>query len=204
MRGEGFLGIWSDVEPDQETDYLHWLTREHTSERMGVEGFEAVRVFRALDDRVRRFFILYELTTPEALTGPSYLARLNDPTPWSRRIMPILGNFVRGGGLRTISRGAGRGGHAAALPFPAALANGKETVEALIARDRIARVHLLETDEARTSVQTNEKRLRPKDDSFHSLLLVEGLDPDAVARALDAVGLPSAGPHYSLVFALEA
>ncbi len=32
----GFLGIWSDVAAQDETDYLHWLTREHTEERLGV------------------------------------------------------------------------------------------------------------------------------------------------------------------------
>ena len=47
MRGAGFLAIWSDVEPDHLTDYRHWLTREHTTERVTTNGFLGVRVFRA-------------------------------------------------------------------------------------------------------------------------------------------------------------
>ena len=58
MQGSGFLAIWSDVEPSMETDYLHWLTREHTAERIGVTGFLATRVFKALGTEVRRFLIL--------------------------------------------------------------------------------------------------------------------------------------------------
>src|SRR3954471_10488606 len=99
MRGAGFLAIWSDVEGKALTDYRHWLTREHTTERVTTKGFLAVRVFRARRTDIARFFILYELESPEVLDGPAYLARLNAPTPWSKRIMPLLGNFMRGGGV---------------------------------------------------------------------------------------------------------
>lgn len=210
MQGNGFLAIWSDVEATKETDYLHWLTREHTAERMGVDGFRAVRVFRAITDSVNRFLIIYELEGPEALAGKSYLDRLNDPTPWSQRIMPILGNFVRGGGRRALSQGTGRGGYIAALPSAETLADAAAVVSGLVAKDRIARVHLLETDEEKTSIQTNEKSLRPKDNSFASLLLVEGLDQKSVRQALAAfpailpAGLKADDvPLYALMFALE-
>ena len=117
MQGGEFLAIWSDVEASKETDYLHWLTREHTAERVGVKGFLATRVFRALDTDIRRFFILYELEGPEVLSRPDYLARLDAPTPWSQRIMPLLGNFVRGGGRQVASTGTGQGGVIAAVPL---------------------------------------------------------------------------------------
>ena len=105
MRGAGFLAIWSDVEPDHLVDYRHWLTREHTTERVTTKGFLGVRVFRAARSGINRFFILYELESPEVLDGPAYLARLNAPTPWSQRIMPQLGNFVRGGGVMSARAG---------------------------------------------------------------------------------------------------
>ena len=109
MRGAGFLAIWSDVEPDHLTDYRHWLTREHTTERVTTKGFLGVRVFRAARTDIARFFILYELEAPEVLDGPAYLARLNAPTPWSQRTMPRLGNFIRGGGVMTARAGPRRG-----------------------------------------------------------------------------------------------
>ena len=81
MRGTGFLAIWSDIAPEVLTDYRHWLTREHTTERVTTKGFLAARVFRAERSDTNRFFILYELESPEVLDGPAYLARLNAPTP---------------------------------------------------------------------------------------------------------------------------
>lgn len=205
MQGNGFLAIWSDVSSAQETDYLHWLTREHTQERLGVQGFIAVRVFKALLDDVNRFLIVYELESEAALAGQPYLDRLNAPTPWSQRIMPILQNFARGGGRRVASAGSGRGGIVAALRLSAdRLPGSEEAVQELVAHDRIAAAHLLLTDQARSGIRTNEKSLRANDGSFDGLLLVEGLDQAALRAALAGSGLEAeaAGPLYAQVFAL--
>src|SRR3954468_3933653 len=105
--GSGFLAIWSDVDNREETDYLHWLTREHTAERASIPGFLGVRVFRARLPERCRYFILYRVTDPGVAGREAYLARLNAPTEWSRRIMPILRNFVRGGGRVIAQAGAG-------------------------------------------------------------------------------------------------
>src|SRR3982074_1668864 len=114
MRGTGFLAIWSDVEPKALTDYRHWLTREHTTERVTTKGFLAVRVFRAERSDLDGSFIVYARESPEAPGGPAYLARLNAPTPWSQRIMPQLGNFIRGGGVMAARAGRGEGATLAA------------------------------------------------------------------------------------------
>jgi hypothetical protein len=39
MHGTGFLAIWSDLAPEDETDWAHGMTREHSSERVRIEGF---------------------------------------------------------------------------------------------------------------------------------------------------------------------
>ncbi len=185
MHGSGFLAIWSDVQPHQETDYLHWLTREHTTERVSIPGFLAVRVFRAVTTDVRRYFILYELEQPEVMASADYLARLNSPTPWSQRIMPILGNFARGGGRCTASKGIGQGGFVAPLLLRGAAATEAfDTLDNVIAMDRIAAVRLLETDNPSTSIRTAEKQLRQNDSSFEGLILIEGLDEKAVQSAI--------------------
>src|ERR1700674_2932308 len=79
----GFLAIWSDIPSESETDYLHWLTREHIKERLAVRGFLNARVFRALLDGVRRYLIIYALQDGDVLESGPYLSRLNHPTPWS-------------------------------------------------------------------------------------------------------------------------
>lgn len=178
---EGFLAIWSDVKPEAETDYLHWFSREHSLERLSIPGFNAVRIFRALDLPVRRFFILYQLDSEAVMNSEAYLARLNQPTPWSQRIMPTLGNFARGGGSVAVREGTGQGGFVAALNLDAATtAQGPALAEQGVAQDRIAAVQVLRTDHQRTQVKTNEKSLRAEDRSFDGLLIVEGLDAAAV------------------------
>src|SRR5260221_14375364 len=149
MRGAGFLAIWSDVEPKHLTDYRHWLTREHTTERVTTKGFLASRVFRMMDSEVNRFFILYELESPEVLDGPAYLARLNAPTPWSQRTMPLLGNFIRGGGVMAARAGRGEGATVAALRLEQLPDAPQQLADALVALDGIAAVQLGGTDQAR-------------------------------------------------------
>ena len=41
------------------------------------------------------FFVMYELASYETLTSDGYLARLNNPTPWSTKMMPHHRDMVR-------------------------------------------------------------------------------------------------------------
>ena len=212
MRGAGFLAIWSDVEPDDLTDYRHWLTREHTTERVTTNGFLGVRVLRMTHTDINRFFILYELEAPEVLDGPAYLARLNAPTPWSQRIMPRLGNFIRGGGVMTARAGRGEGSTIVALRIeqlpekPQALADG------IVALDGIAAVQIGITDHARTSVPTVEKGMRQNEGIFAGLLLIEALDEPSLRSALrqavqtapNLFGVTGEPEIYQSMFALDA
>jgi len=184
MEGAGYLAIWSDLAPQDETDWAHWITREHAAERVGINGFLACRIFRALGASVNRYFILYELEDERVVGGADYLARLNAPTPWSRRIMPRLGNFARGGGSIAASAGIGQGGIVAPLRLGTVPSWDVARVTELASRDRIMAARLLLTDAAQTSIKTSEKGMRSKDDSFAALLLIEGLDEAAVRDAL--------------------
>jgi hypothetical protein len=71
MRGSGFLAIWSDLAPEDETDWAHWMTREHSVERVRIRGFLACRIFRALGATKNRYFILYDLEKPDTSAVPS-------------------------------------------------------------------------------------------------------------------------------------
>lgn len=212
MRGTGFLAIWSDVEAHDLTDYRHWLTREHTTERVTTRGFLASRVFRAVRSDVNRFFILYELETPEVLDGKDYLARLNAPTPWSQRIMPKLGNFMRGGGVIVARAGRGEGATIAALRVDKRPADPQRLATALVTCDGIAAVQIGATDAARTSVPTAEKGMRKHEGFFSGLLLIEALDDASLQRALrqartlasDVMEGASEPDFYQGMFALDA
>lgn len=204
LRGTAQLAIWSDIEPDQETDYLHWLTREHVLERVGVDGFLAGRVFRAEASGKRRFFITYELQDTGVLAGASYLARLNAPTPWSQRTMPILQNFARGGGPVVARAGLGSGSVVLPLRLDLAAAGLHEAparqalVQRIAALDAVAQVWLVQVDAAGTGVQTREKSMRRSAEGvFDGVLVIEALHTAAAQAALAVLpvlglGLPEA------------
>jgi hypothetical protein len=203
MEGKGFLAIWSDVAAQQETDYLHWLTREHSSERLSVEGFLGTRVYRCLHLPVSRYFIHYTLRSADVLGSAQYLARLNAPTPWTQRIMQIVGNFGRGGGRVVARAGTGQGGVLAAIKLDTlAGMDGAGTVEGIVCGDCISAAELLETDQGQTAIQTREKNIRSGDQSFAGLLLIEGLHEAAVAAAVRKTQLPIEGNIYTEVFQL--
>src|ERR1700759_1416769 len=212
MQGHVYLAIWSDLAPHDETDWAHWITREHAGERVGIPGFLACRIFRALGTAVNRYFILYELENENIVGGPDYLARLNTPTPWSQSIMPRLGNFARGGGRVAASAGTGQGGIVAPLRLDAAAPWEIAAVTAELAkRDRIIAARVLLTDAAQTSIKTREKGMRSNDGSFAALVLIEGLDEAAVGNALHHLrrALPAEDQHsidalplYRLAFSL--
>jgi len=185
MQGAGYLAIWSGLAPQDETDWAHWITREHAAERVGINGFLACRIFRALGASVNRYFILYELEDERVVGGADYLARLNAPTPWSQRIMPRLGNFARGGGRISASAGTGQGGIVAPMRLDTLPSWDAATLVAELAGlDRIIAARLLLTDVRQTSVATREKGMRSNDGSFAALLLVEALDEAAVRAAI--------------------
>jgi hypothetical protein len=212
MQGAGYLAIWSDLAPQNETDWAHWITREHAAERVGINGFLACRIFRALGVAVNRYFILYELEDERVVGGADYLARLNAPTPWSQRTMPKLENFARGGGRVAASAGTGQGGIVAPLRLDAAPSWDGATLVAELARlDRIIAARVLLTDIAQTSIKTTEKGMRANDGSFAALLLIEGLDEAAVRDALHHArktlpaedhGMIDDLPLYRLAFSL--
>jgi hypothetical protein len=206
--GDGFLAIWSDIDPGAETDYLHWMSREHAIERVSIPGFLAVRMFRALDVDAHRYFILYELEHAGVVGGPDYLARLNQPTPWSQSIMSQLRNFARGGGRVAAAFGTVRGGFVAPLPIEG-LSAAAELAPVIARQDRVASVRVLATDQAQTSIQTREKGMRSGDRSFAGLLLIEGLDVAAVQAAIERTVTRLRGDGapdptvYTTIFALD-
>jgi hypothetical protein len=122
--------------------------------------------------------------------------------------MPILGNFVRGGGHTLAESGQGKGGIVmpvvcSSSDVPAARA----AVSSIVALDKVVAAQLLQVDQSRTGVVTSEKSLRRDDQSFAALLLIEALDSAALEAAADelrkAVGIAEAPAPYDQVFALD-
>jgi hypothetical protein len=110
IKGNAFVAIWHDIRSEAEPEYNRWHTREHMPERLSIPGF--VRGRRGVDwSRERhRYWTLYEGPDLGVFGSPAYLERLNNPTPWTRRIQPAFYNFIRCGCEVLASRGEGVGG----------------------------------------------------------------------------------------------
>ena len=216
MRPEALLAIRSDIASTVESEYLAWLTKEHVLERVSIEGFVSARIFRAKHSGFGRYLILYELADASVVDSSAYLERLNNPTSWTMRMMPHLGNFVRGGGAVTAKLGAGYGAAIAAIMTGAEIFEYEyEALEAISKESGVAAIRLLQTDVERTTIATNERKLRSRDQSFEALLILEAFDDDAANRAakelpprlLNFSGQKSASheiPVYLQIFTLDA
>lgn len=214
MPPKALLAIRSDIAPEVVPEYLEWMTREHAIERVGIDGFLSARIFRSKHAEFERFLILYELADASVVDSPAYLERLNNPTPWSSRMMPHLGNFIRGGGEIVGNWGTGCG--AALTSF--LIRSGDdvvaiESLEALSKQPGVVAIRLLQTDQDRTEVTTNERALRAGDRSFEKLLMIETLDEQSAIRATHSLpadlrqlldhGAETPLDPYSLVFHLR-
>ena len=166
LLGRGVLAIWHTITPEGESEYWRWHDREHIPERVGVPGFLRGRRYRSLE-RSLDYLDLYEVEDAETLRSAPYLARLNDPTPWTRRMVPHFLNTLRVGYRVATSAGRGQGGVLVTLHLgaadgsadrPAALAApGLAAVEDVTG---VISVHVLEATPEVTSIATEEKRLR--------------------------------------------
>ena len=166
LLGRGVLAIWHTITPEGEAEYWRWHDREHIPERVGVPGFLRGRRYRSLE-RSLDYLDLYEVEDAETLRSAPYLARLNDPTPWTRRVVPHFINTLRVGYRVATSAGRGQGGVLLTLQLEAA--GGAADRPAALAAPGLAAVqdvtgvvsvHVLAATPEVTSIATEEKRLR--------------------------------------------
>ena len=107
MIGAAAVAIWCDIAPEVRDELNHWHAHEHMPERLGIPGF--LRGSRWVADQGDGYFIFYETQSEATITSRAYLERLNNPTPWSRAMMPYHRNMVRGPCRIDASHGAGLG-----------------------------------------------------------------------------------------------
>ncbi|WP_157017199.1 hypothetical protein [Mesorhizobium xinjiangense] len=192
LLGQGALVNWGGVVADQEDDYNAWHSIEHMPERLGVPGFRRGRRGIGVEGTAedQKYFMMYEAESADVFVSAPYLARLNDPTPWTRR---ILSAYVAPS--RTVCRvrqsiGRGVGGWNATAQFSAPLGE----IDWLPAIARIAGVlgvHLLDGDGALGQQPTAEKTFRESrgdvDRTVAAAILVDAYDPRAAETALREV-----------------
>ena len=189
LAGTAAVVIWNDVAPEAQAEFVAWHNREHIPERVSVEGFRRGRRGRAISGGPE-FFTLYEVEN-EAFLGGEYLRRLNDPTPWTRRVMPAFRQASRALCRVEFSLGAGVGGFVATaiLPdladadeaFQGALQRAAEAIFA--AEPALVGLHLLRCDAGASGEKTVEHGLRRETSDLPAgILLAEASDAAPLAE----------------------
>lgn len=194
LLGRGALANWHDVPDGGHDEFRAWHSHEHIPERVGVPGFLRGRRGRALGDGRPQYFILYETESVEVLASPGYLARLNDPTPWSRAVLKDIPLTIRAAARVEASFGRGVGGFVVAARFAAApRPELADALAAASARRGVLGAHLLRADGGTTGVPTREKTVRAQPDETAAwIAVIEGVDKAAVEAAWAGCGATEA------------
>ncbi len=190
--------MWWDMAPAHRTEFEDWHSHEHFPERLGIPGF--LRGSRWADaSGGDGFFVMYELDAYETLSSPHYLARLNNPTPWSTRLMPHHSRMVRS--LCRVLDSFGGGAARAMLTLRLSPAPGRAdalrqylqgVLTALPVQPGFTGGHLLRTDTP-AMAQTQEQKIRGGADAVADwVVLAGGYDTEALRGLLQAgLGAPA-------------
>jgi len=220
LAGSGAVAIWHDIAPEGREAFYAWHGKEHMPERLAIAGFLRGSRYVAVHG-TPEYFNLYETSDTAVLTGADYLARLNDPTPWTRATVAHFRNVTRGVCQVAASVGDGRGGLVATFRYGvASQAASAECVawraraEAIGASPGIAGCHLLVADAKGSAIETTERRARAGSSGIPSLVvLVESWDDSppfvaacaalAAGEAFAAAAVPPDWAVYRLQTVLE-
>lgn len=194
MLGRAVLAFWHDVAPEAREEFDHWHIREHVPERLAVPGFLRFRRYEVVRGPAA-YFYFYETESVATLSSPAYVARLNDPTPWTRKVLPSYRNTKRTACRVTATLGDGIGGSVTTLEFGPAAGRADELRDWLtgtalpetMERRRLVGAHLCEADVEATLVKTTkttEGKLQDRPDELARwILLLEAIGPEAAEAA---------------------
>jgi hypothetical protein len=193
MLGAAAMLLSFDVAAEAIPEHDDWHTHEHLPERLSIPGF--LRGSRWVAIRApSRYLVLYEVAEIATLTSAAYLQRLDQPSPWTSRMMPHYRGMKRGLCNVLASCGLGIGNVAYVVWFKArdddALLDWLlESLPALVSLRGIGSARLLQT--AVAAQMTNEQRIRGADAGFDSAVVLMGYEEDALsAAARDLLGPP--------------
>lgn len=190
LCGSGAMILYYDIAPNAIEDHDDWHTHEHFPERLSIPGFlRASRWVAAAGSP--RYLVMYEVADVQVLSDAPYLERLNNPTPWTARMMANFRGMVRGFCRVISSSGLGLG-HALLsiryLPDPGRENELREWLVATVlpmisTKSGSAGAYMLEP--AAKPPMTKEQGIRGKDAEIPWVLLVTGYNLEALARIAD-------------------
>jgi hypothetical protein len=203
IRGGGALGVWHGAVEAGYDDLEDWYNREHHAERVAIAGFLRARRYVNLRDGPR-FMSRYDVTDVDVLASAPYLAALNSPSDWSRRMFPNYRDTVRGA-FRVVERvGEAEGGSITSLRFAQISPEPGDKTEASL-REAARRItgsigilaaEVWRVDAAVTSPPTEERNLRTPGEPFPGFAMI--VDTSRPADGLAALNAALPGDVLAL------
>jgi hypothetical protein len=186
MLGNAAMLLFFDIAEPAIAEHDDWHTHEHLPERLSIPGFVRGTRWVALRAGQPRYFVIYEVKDLDVLTSAPYLERLNNPTPWTQKMMPSYRGMTRGFCAVAARTGLGLGNTALVARFNPAgdPAWVTERMDALASQPGLGGCYLFES--AADAPMTREQSIRGKDAGVDSVLVVTGYDAEAVARVEQA------------------
>jgi len=186
LLGKAAMLLTFDVEQVAIPEHDDWHTHEHLPERLSIPGFRRGTRWVAVRG-APRYVVVYEVDRLETLESRSYLERLNNPTPWTSKMMTYYRAMSRGLCSVEKSCGLGMGHFALLIRFKPTLDSsasvvawlGEEVMPRLSARPGLGSIHLLLN--ALAPAMTSEQRIRGMDSGVDCALLATGYHLDALA-----------------------
>jgi hypothetical protein len=177
MSDFGILAIFNDCRPGREAEFEEWFQGEHLLERLAVPGFLFGRRHQAISG-ASGYFNFYLVESPAVLTSKPYLARLDDPTPMTKKVMSeIFINMNRTVCHRTARKGGFRGAYAVTVRFNTAPDEGalKATLDALVADPAVAGGEIWIALDPKGMPVSQEEKLRGGDKKIAGCLMIDTL-----------------------------
>jgi hypothetical protein len=181
MLGRAAMLLFFDIAPEAIAEHDDWHTHEHLPERLSIPGFLRGTRWVGLRGGQPRYFVIYEVADVGVLTSQAYLDRLNNPTPWTQKVMPSYRGMTRGFCAVADRAGLGLGNTALVARFKPAgeLAWVRERMAGLSSRRGLGGCYLFQS--AAAAPMTREQSIRGKDAGVDWALVVTGYDAGAVA-----------------------
>lgn len=102
--GTGLLVVWTDVAPEAEAEFNRWYDTEHVPQLLGVPGFLSGRRYQAVDGKPK-YLAIYELTDEKVAKSDAFRQVRENPTTWSKKMMPQFRNTQIGFFRQILSHG---------------------------------------------------------------------------------------------------
>lgn len=160
---QGLMAFWAGIDVGYTRRFQEWHNCEHIPERISIPGFNVGRRYRGRGE-APDFLMFYETDSASVFASAPYLARLNDPTPWTQESLPHFQNPSRN--IYSLQAEAGRVAAIEAAYIHTLRFNlsgegweGRHWAEAVLHSDTVCRVRVYAVDEEISNIMTSERQI---------------------------------------------